>query len=136
MNKTKSLPRTLALCAALAFGTRVIALLTFSSLAYMTDDPGANLPAFSIACKIFCDALCGFMISTALGKDFSRSTRIFFALTFVIIINVLELLIGKLMFPESETAFYMIPISVMSSFPGAFLIRNKKIKKRSKYKRR
>ena len=57
MNKTNSIPRSLSLCALAIASTRILSVLLFSFLAYLTSDPGANVFAYSLICKALCDFL-------------------------------------------------------------------------------
>jgi len=136
MNKTRTFTRTLITTALLIVGTRILLILLFSLFTYLTKDPGANVFLAALACKAVCDFLCGFMISRAIGRDFSLGTRLFFAFAVTTLLNVAELLLGKLVFPSYTTAFYMIPISVAASLLGAFLSYAPKKHKRHKRKKR
>ena len=136
MKKNNSFLRTVLRCALIILLSRIVSILIFSFLAYLTSDPGANLLLFSAGCRIVSDMLCGLLTAKAVGKDFSASTRVFFALSAVIAISVIELLIGKLIFPGGDTAIYMIPISVLAAFLGAILQRGRSAGKRPKRKRR
>ena len=136
MNKTNNLTRTLLTSVLLISAARAASLLLFSLIAYLTDDPGSNVFMCAIACKAVSDALCGFITARALGKDFSLSTRVFFALFAVTLLNVIELLIGRLIFPSQGTALYILPVSVLSAFAGSFFAYGKKAKRRHTRKRK
>lgn len=137
MNKTKSLPRALLTGALLTVVIRIIALLSFSAIAYATADPGGQIFLFTMLCKCICDILCGAFTAISFGNDFSVSTRVVMAVGAVVILNVAELLLGKLIFDSDKTAFYMIPISVLSAFFGSFTVSKKKSahKKRRRIRR-
>ena len=132
MNKTNSIPRSLSLCALVIASTRILSVLLFSFLAYLTSDPGANVFAYSLICKALCDFLCGYITARSIGNDFSLTTRVFFGVVVVIILNVAEMFAGKLIFPRQSTAFYMIPISAVSAFVGSLLVGSKKSYKKRK----
>ena len=134
--KTKAVTRTLPTAAVLILLTRILSIVVFSVFAYLTSDPGANIFTASLICKATCDLICGFITAKSIGKDFSLGTRLFFALTVTVLLNIAEMFLGKAVFPSGETAFYMIPISAASAFLGAFASKGKKSVKRYRRKKR
>lgn len=136
MNKTTNFPKALSLYTLIIIAVRILSLLIFSLFAYLSSDPGSIVPIYSIICRGLCDLICGYIIAKAIGRDFSLSTRIFFAMVTVIVLSVLEMFAGKLIFPAQETAFYMIPISAVASFIGGIVSGKKKAYKKHKRRHR
>ncbi len=139
MNKTSKtyikILKTLATVAA----TRIACVLVLSFLAYMTDDPGSYINAYSVIARMISDGICAFIIVRSFNPDFSRASRVVFAVAGILALSVAELIAGKIADPQAETAFIMMPVAVACAVFGALLACRKKNvhqKRRTKKKQR
>lgn len=135
-NKSKTLQETILITFLAVILVRISMLLLFTLLAYLTNNPGANVSLYSIIAKIMSDTICGFIIARAVGSDFSTLTRVLFSSFVVAIITLTEMLLGRAVFQNSKTTFFLIPVAIICAAVGAFRAYGKASKKHSRRKKK
>lgn len=139
MNKTQK-KRTLIRSPLIAIPTvlllRAAMLIIASAVAFSTDDPSAIVSMAAYAAKLVSELLSGVIIAKAVGNGFNPLTKITLAAVASLIINTVELLVGKAVCGGSPSGLIMLPIAAAICAVGAILASKTRTHKRKKRSRR